>query len=216
MAAAALVALTWLACSSRAADGESCDKGADCESGECSVGLCAGSDCTCEGADCRGRSTCREGWLCTRSGASTDTVLPKCRQECTGTGTCPSDRHCENGVCREGAEAFTLVWANIPRVVPCAPKVPCEYKVTPSAGVTVDSYAWTFGDAPAVETKEPTTKVTYDAAGSYAVIVRARASSGAIAELRTTELLCVGGLGDSCDVNSTLCCEGTCVRGICK
>jgi hypothetical protein len=214
--AAALVALTWLACSSRAEDGEACDKNADCVSGRCQAGACAGSDCKCEGADCRGRSTCQVGWLCTRGDAVTETALPQCRRECTGVGSCPSSMRCENGVCRDGAEPFALSWTNIPRAVPCGPKVPCEYKVASTAGVTIDELRWFFGDAPPVETKEPTTKFTYDAAGSYAVLVRATSSAGATSELRTTEVLCVGGLGDACDVNSSLCCEGTCVRGLCK
>lgn len=215
IAATALAALTWLACSSQSADGEACDSGADCESGRCVNGACAGSDCTCEGADCRGRSSCREGWLCTRAGASSTDLIPQCRQACTGVGSCPSDKSCENGVCREGAEPFGLAWVNIPRAVPCAARVPCTYTVHATEGVTIDSYTWSFGDAPAVETKEPTTTFTYDNAGTYAVLVRALASSGATSDLRTTEVLCIGGVGDPCDTSGSLCCQGTCTRGIC-
>lgn len=215
--AAPVMALTWLACSSPAADGESCGTGPGCASGRCVGGTCEGSDCKCEGPDCRTRSTCNEGWLCTRGDAvSSSEAIPQCRQQCTGPGTCPSGKACENGVCRDGGEAFALSWTNIPRVAPCRPRVPCEYKVAPSAGVTVDTYTWSFGDAPSVETTEPTTKLTYETAGTYPVAVRAKASSGASAALRTTETLCIGGIGDSCDVLATLCCEGTCVRGLCK
>jgi hypothetical protein len=215
--AAALVALVWTACaSSPAADGASCDKDASCKSGRCANGACQGSDCACEGADCRGRSSCDEGWLCTLGEATTDKALPQCRKECAGVGACPSDKRCENGVCRDGAEPFALAWANLPRKAPCAARVPCDYAVSPSAGVTVDAYTWSFGDAPAVETKAPTASFTYDATGTFAVVVRARSTAGASAELRTTEILCAGGLGDACDVNSSLCCEGACVRGLCK
>jgi hypothetical protein len=211
-----VVGLTWLACSSPAGDGEACDKGTDCSSGRCLDGACAGSDCRCEGPGCHARSSCREGWLCTLGGAVTDTALPQCRQECAGVGSCPSSKRCENGVCAEGAEPFALSWSNIPRVVPCGARVPCTYKVAASAGVTVESYTWSFGDAPPVETKEPLAEFEYPAAGTYAVLVRAKATSGATSDLRTTETLCVGGLGDGCDVNTSLCCEGACVRGICK
>jgi hypothetical protein len=213
----ALVALTWLVtCSSRAGDGESCEVAADCTSGRCVGGSCSGSDCTCEGPDCRGRSSCREGWLCTRGAAVSDQVLPECRQQCTGVGSCPLDKRCENGVCREGPEPFSLTWVNIPRTSPCAAKVPCTYTLRASEGVAVDTYTWSFGDAPAVETKEPTTSFTYDKTGTYPVIVRARAASGGLAELRTTETLCSGGLGAECDALSSLCCEGSCVTGTCK
>lgn len=119
-------------------------------------------------------------------------------------------------MCRQGGEPFGLTWANLPRAIPCGAKVPCEYKVTPTAGVVVDSFSWTFGDATPVVTKEPTTKFTYAVGGTYAVHVRATSRAGGLADLRTTETLCTGGLSDSCDVATSLCCEGACIRGICK
>ncbi|MDB4934543.1 MAG: hypothetical protein JWP87_1515 [Labilithrix sp.] len=211
--ALSLVALTWLVtCSSQAEDGDSCSKGGDCKSGHCSsTGTCDGSDCTCEGSDCRGRSSCREGWLCTRTDATTFDAIPQCRQQCGGTaGTCPSDKHCDNGICREGAEPFALSFVNIPRTVACAANVPCKYEVKASEGVTVDTYTWTFGNAPPVDTKEPTNSFTYPMTGTYAVAVRARATTGAVAEVDTTEVLCVGALGAECDPSGSPCCEGSC------
>ena len=107
-----IVALFGLATcsSSSAADGDSCSADKDCKSGRCgSAGTCEGSDCTCDGADCRSQSSCRSGWLCTRTNATTFDAIPQCRQECGGTfGTCPSNKHCDNGICLNGAEAFSL------------------------------------------------------------------------------------------------------------
>lgn len=215
--AAAFAALAWLACSSQdAEDGEACESSADCKSAKCKNGACQGADCACEGPDCRGRSTCREGWLCTLGGAVTATAIPECRQQCSGVGSCSPDKHCENGVCRDGGEPFGLSWTNIPRPVPCGARVPCVYKVDPSAGVDVETYTWSFGESEPLETKEPTAEYTYPVAGTFSVLVRAKSTSGVISELRTNETLCVGGIEDSCDVLATLCCEGTCVRGLCK
>jgi hypothetical protein len=210
-----VVAFTALVtCSSTAAeDGDSCSKGTDCKSAHCSsTGTCEGSDCTCQGADCRGQSSCRDGWLCTRTNATTFDAIPQCRLKCgTGAGSCPSDKHCENGICLAGPEPFALSWANIPRNTPCAPKVPCLYQLTPSRTVTVDTYTWSFGaDAGTVDTKEPTYSFTYDTAGTYDVLVHARATTGATAEIGTTEVLCIGGVGASCDPGGAPCCQGSC------
>ena len=211
-AVAGVVGLTLLvACSADdLPDGAECEKGIECVSGRCGGGVCEGRDCKCEGSDCRSRSNCQEGWLCTRADAVTDTVLPICRQQCTGVGTCPADKRCENGICRAGVEPFALAWLNIPRAVACGAKVPCEYKVRASETVTIDTYTWSFGDAPPVETKEPTTSFTYETRGTFAVIVKARATTGATAELRATEVLCFGGAGAMCDPGGTPCCEGSC------
>jgi hypothetical protein len=100
---------------------------------------------------------------------------------------------------------------NIPRTTACAPKVPCEYKVKPSSSVVVDKYTWTFESAPApIETTEPTATFTYATGGSFGVLVRAHATSGATAELRTSEVLCIGALGADCDPGGAACCEGSC------
>lgn len=206
----------FFACSSKAEDGGSCDKAADCSSGKCSAGTCEGSDCTCEGSDCRSRSSCQDGWLCTRGDAVSNDAIPRCRKQCAGAGTCPSDAHCDNGICKAGPEPFTLTWLNIPRAVACTSRVPCEYKVRPSSGVNVETYTWTFGSAPSVDTHDPTTSFTFAAGGTYDVLVHARSTTGQTADLHTTEALCDGALGSSCDVLGTLCCEGTCTRGICK
>lgn len=206
-----------VACSSsKAEDGGSCDKGTDCSSGRCSTGSCEGSDCTCEGADCHARSSCQEGWLCTLSGVVGDEPVPRCRKQCTGPGTCSSDKHCDNGVCKLGPELFSLTWLNIPRTSPCSARVPCEYKVRPSEGVTVDTYTWKFGGAPPVDTHDPTTSFTYSTGGTYDVLVHAHSTTGAVADLRTSEVLCDGAVGAPCDVLGSLCCEGTCTRGVCK
>jgi hypothetical protein len=149
--------------------------------------------------------------LCTRTDATTFDAIPQCRRHCGGAaGTCPSDKHCDNGICREGPEPFVLSWLNIPRTIACAPKVPCEYKVKAPESVVVDTYTWFFGDAPPVDTKEPTNSNTYPTGGSYNVLVRARATTGAVAELRTTEVLCVGAVGADCDPGGAPCCEGSC------
>ncbi len=211
--AVVIVALTWLVtCSAtKAGDGASCDKPADCKSLRCTAGVCEGSDCACQGADCRGRSTCDEGWLCTQVSATTDTALPQCRQQCGDTfGGCPSDKHCDNGICRTGAEAFSLSWLNIPRSRACGSRVPCEYKVKPTDGITVDKYTWTFGDAPPVDTTDATTSFTYPTGGTFDVKVEAHATTGAVADLTTSEIVCDGVLGGECDPSGAPCCEGTC------
>lgn len=211
--AVAIVALTWLVtCSStQGADGASCAKSAECKSLRCTAGVCEGSDCTCQGTDCRGRSTCDEGWLCTRVAATTDTALPQCRQQCGSTfGACPSGKHCDNGICRTGAEGFSLTWLNIPRSRACGSRVPCEYKVKPTDGITVDKYTWTFGDAPPVETPDGATTNTYATGGTFDVKVEAHATTGAVADLTTTEIVCDGVLGGACDPSGAPCCEGTC------
>ena len=46
--------------------------------------------------------------------------------------------------------------------------------------------------------------------------VHARANTGAIAELTTSEVLCQGAVGDVCDTNTTVCCQGTCIADLCK
>jgi hypothetical protein len=111
-----------------------------------------------------------------------------------------------------------ITWLNIPRAVACAPKVPCEYKLKAPEGVTIETYTWTFGMAPPVETKEPMTSFTYQLGGTYDVLVRARATTGAMAELRASEVLCSGGIGDACDPSGAPCCEGACAgaSGLCK
>ncbi len=221
LGAVSIVALFGLATcsSSSAADGDSCSADKDCKSGRCgTAGTCEGSDCTCDGADCRGQSSCRSGWLCTRTNATTFDAIPQCRQECGGTfGACPSNKHCDNGICLDGAEAFTLSWANIPRKTPCAPRVPCDYQLDPPA-IPVDSYTWDFGtDAGVTTTTVPSNTVTYDQTGSYDVTVSAHATTGAVTSLMTTEVLCVGGIGAGCDPEGAPCCTGSCsVQMTCK
>jgi len=200
-----------VACSSSdLEDGQSCEESTECASGRCVGSKCEGSDCTCEGSDCHTRSNCLAGWLCTRGEAITDQVLPICRPECTGVGSCAADQHCSNGVCRAGGETFALAWSNIPRARACGAKVPCEYKLQASQHVTIDTYTWSFGDAPPVVTTEPMASFTYDKTGTYAVLVRAHATSGATAELRATDVLCAGGFGNPCDPGAAPCCEGDC------
>ena len=166
----------------------------------------------------RGRSTCDEGWICTRGDGTTDTAIPQCRQQCGGNvGGCPADRHCDNGICRTGASGFTLTWLDIPRSRPCGSRVPCEYKVKPTDGITVDKYTWTFGDAPPVETTDATTTNTYATGGTFGVKVEAHATTGAVADLQTSEVVCDGVLGGACDPSGAPCCEGSCgPQGTCK
>ena len=218
--AVSIVALTWLVTcsSSSAADGASCSKGSECKSGSCGDGLCLGSDCTCQGSDCRGRSSCDDGWLCTLAvDPTTDGPTPRCRQQCTGTTGCPTSQHCDQAICRRGPTAFVLTWLDIPRTRACGSRVPCEYKVRPSEGVTVDTYTWTFGGAPAVVTTEPTTSTTWPKAGSFGVNVEAHATTGATASVATTEIICDGAIGSACDPNESACCEGSCnAQGVCR
>ena len=95
--------------------------------------------------------------------------------------------------------------------------MPCSYEVRPSAGVNVDTFTWTFGDAPPVDTKDPQTEFTYMATGTYAVHVHARATTGATADLAASEVLCEGALTAPCDVAGTPCCAGTCgAKGMCQ
>ncbi len=215
-AAIGIVALTLLVtCSDPASDGESCEDNSDCKSGRCGGGVCAGSDCKCEGTDCRARSTCSEGWLCTRSNGAQVEPIPLCRQQCTGAGTCPAGKHCENAVCSAGAEPFTLTWLNIPRTRPCSTKVPCDYRLRPPE-VAVSKYTWTFGTG-RLETTEPTASFTYEKDGAYDVVVRAEGRNGAVADLKHTEILCSGVLGATCNSTGASCCAGTCnVMGVCK
>jgi hypothetical protein len=204
-----------VACSSKAEDGASCESASDCTSGTCTSGACEGADCTCDTADCRTRSACQAGWLCTRGDVGSD-IITRCRKECTDTSSCPANKHCDDGVCRAGPEPFALSWVNIPRTSPCAANVPCEYKVRASAGVNVDAYTWTFGGTPSINTHDPTTSFTYEKSGTYEVLVHAHSDNGATAELHTTEALCQGAVGDTCETNVTLCCQGTCVADLCK
>ena len=214
IAGVAMVALTTLVtCSSKPTqDGDSCSSNNDCASSRCgAAGTCEGSDCTCQGADCRDQSSCRSGWLCTRTNATTFDAIPQCRQECGGTfGACNSNKHCDNAICLDGAEAFSLSWANIPRTTPCAAKVPCEYKLE-SPSTPVDTYTWDFGTgAPPMSTTAPTNTFTFDTAGTYEVSVGAHATTGATTSLMTAEVLCNGSLGDGCDPSGAPCCTGGC------
>jgi hypothetical protein len=120
-------------------------------------------------------------------------------------------------VCRDGPEPFALTWVSIPRTSACAANVPCAYEVKASAGVTVDKYTWTFGDAPPVDTTDPKTEFTYTMTGTYAVHVHAHATTGATADLMTSEVLCAGARGASCDINAAPCCEGSCnAKSVCQ
>lgn len=211
--AVSLVALTWLVTcsSSSAADGASCGKGSDCSSGSCVAGACLGKDCTCEGSDCRSRGSCDEGWLCTRGSTGDSFPVPRCRQQCGGAfPACSAAEHCVDGVCRPGASPFSLAFTNIPRPRPCGSRVPCEYKVKPTEGTTVDQYTWAFGDAPPVTTTEPTTSFTYPRGGTFVVRVGAHATTGAEAHAETTESVCDGVMGSQCDPNGAPCCQGSC------
>ena len=74
----------------------------------------------------------------------------------------------------------------------------------------MDTYTWTFGDAPPVETTEPTTTTTYPTGGTFDVKVEAHATTGAVADLQTSEVVCDGAVGGQCDPNGAPCCEGSC------
>jgi hypothetical protein len=207
-----------LACNAApAADGASCTKDLDCGSGRCSADRCDGTDCTCDSPDCHSRSSCLAGWLCTRGDAISLEAAPRCRLECTTSAGCPSNKHCDNGVCKTGPAPFVLSWGSFPRTPACAAKVPCAYKVSVSAGTTVTTFTWTFGAAPPVVTKDPSTTFTYDVPGTYTVHVQAQASTGAVATLDETEILCVGGPGTVCDPQGAPCCGGMCSGfGLCE
>jgi hypothetical protein len=94
--------------------------------------------------------------------------------------------------------------------------VPCEYVVRPADGVTVDTYTWKFGAEDPVVTHDPSTFHNYSAAGSYDVVVQAKSTTGATGDLRTTDALCAGALGSSCNVVGPACCDGSCTLGVCK
>lgn len=212
----AALSLTLLVmCSSTpAADGGSCEADDECESGRCVAGACGGSDCKCEGPVCRGRSSCREGWICSR-GNNIEQPFPACRQECSATVACPAANRCDDGVCVAGAAPFSLAWINIPRTRPCSSMVPCDYRLqTPAVPVT--KFTWFFGSTK-VETTAPEASFTYPKDGTYDVSVRADGPNGAIGELRYTEVLCVGAPGAPCSTNGAPCCGGVCnVMGVCK
>jgi hypothetical protein len=82
--------------------------------------------------------------------------------------------------------------------------------VKPTDGTTVDKYTWTFGDAPPVDTTDATTTNTYPTGGTFDVKVEAHATTGAIADLTTSEVVCDGVLGSGCDPAGAPCCEGAC------
>lgn len=223
VAGVSVVALTWLVTcsSSNVEDGGSCSANKDCKSGRCgAAGACEGSDCTCADSACHSQASCRSGWLCTRTNATTFDAIPQCRQACGATlGGCPSDKHCEGSICLDGPEAFSLGWANIPRKTPCEAKKPCEYTLQPPS-IPVDSYTWDFGaDAGtgAMTTTTPDNTFTYDVPGTYDVTVSAHATTGAVTSLTTTEVLCNGSLGDGCDPSGAPCCIGACsAQLVCK
>lgn len=215
----ATLAITVLVrCSSPAEDGGSCSTNGDCTSSRCASGACEGSDCQCQGADCRGQSSCLAGWLCTRGDALTGgEVIPQCRQQCGGPGSCPSGKACVNGVCRTGAEPFSIAWTVFPRTVACASKLPCKYAVKVADGTAIETFSWKFGDAPPVDTKDPMTEFTYAKTGTYLVSVRAKATTGATADLTANEILCDGVRGSGCDPNGAPCCEGGCnAQSLCQ
>lgn len=204
------------ACGGAETDGAPCDDDSGCESEKCVGGACQGRQCTCQGADCRSRSDCLEGWLCTRGASVSDASLfPRCRKQCSGPGQCVSSEHCDDGICTDGPEPFSMVWESFPRKVGCSPNFPCEYKVRVTSPVTVESFRWTFGGAAPVETTVPQTTFEYTEYGTYAVTVVARASTGATAELKETETLCLL-QGASCDPAGVKCCFGACpISGVC-
>lgn len=204
-------------CASEKPDGEDCEADGDCTSTKCRNGTCEGADCACEGADCRGQSSCQAGWLCARPTSKLEEIIPICRKQCAGPGSCQAGKHCENGLCRDGGEPFSIAWVTIPRTSPCSARVPCKYEVKPGAGVTVVKYAWKFGET-AVDTTTPDTTFTYPSNGSFQVSVEATANDGATARLTATEVLCIPQNG-ACDPGGTgaRCCAGTCtIDGICE
>lgn len=196
-------------CSSEKPDGEECEEDGECTSTKCRNKTCEGADCACEGADCRGRSSCQAGWLCVRPSSSKEELIPTCRKECTGAGTCQAGKHCENGLCRDGGEPFALEWVSFPRKSSCSPRVACKYQVKPPATVTVVKYTWTFGTAPPVDTTVPETAFTYPVQGTFKVSVEATSSDGATATQTANEILCVA-QGGTCDVGGAPCCAGQC------
>ncbi len=61
-------------------DGESCSTGTDCNSHQCSGGICEGSDCDSD-------ADCREGWTCVTRGS--DPIFSRTRKSCDCGSNCP-------------------------------------------------------------------------------------------------------------------------------
>lgn len=194
-------------CASEKPDGEECEEDGDCTSTKCRNGTCEGADCACEGPDCRGQSSCQAGWLCARPSSAIEEVIPICRKQCTGRGTCQPGKHCENGLCRDGGEPFALEWVSLPRKTPCSARVPCKYEVKPPTAVTVAKYVWSFGGVTS-ETTTPDTTYAYPSSGTFQVKVEATSTENATASLTATEVLCVPQNAD-CDRSGVACCAGT-------
>lgn len=203
--AALALSLVVVAACGKSADGEPCQTKDDCESGVCSIGgKCGTGECACTGAECNTiRSSCADGQVCFRGTKPEERDYTTCRNTCSASKACPSDQHCEVGICQPGPEAFGLTWVSFPRTRPCAARVPCKYEVKPSAGVTVSEYAWSFG----AKTTTPTTEFTWDKEGSYDVSVTATATTGATARVSATEILCIA-QGNACDPTGAPCCSG--------
>jgi hypothetical protein len=216
---AALAALIVCGACGKNPGGETCKANSDCESGTCSlINRCAPGECECSGTECGTvRSSCAEGQVCVAGKPPLEVGYNRCRTSCSATKPCGAGTTCELGLCLP-ADTFALSWENIPRSAPCSAKIPCEFRLKTPSGVTVTTYAWTFGGAgngPA-ETTDPVGSFTYDLPGTYDVRVTARTASGGTGTLTTTEVLCDGSIGDACDVNTSACCQGSCVRGLCK
>lgn len=214
----ALLLSTWCG-SGRQEDGAVCEESGDCASTKCVAGLCEGAYCTCTTTDCREQSNCQAGWLCARPSSTQEGGLSICRKQCTGPRTCQFGKHCENGLCRDGGEPFSLEWVSFPRKSPCSPRVPCKYEVKPAAGVNVATYFWSFGGAQVtgeLRTTVPQTMITYSQGGTFTVKVEAVADDGATAQLVGTEPLCIA-QDQACDPGGpALCCAGRCALGVCK
>lgn len=198
-------------CSSLSADGGECEANDDCKSERCRNNRCDGHYCICDGADCRGKSDCDDGWLCVQPSTLSGGGLPTpfCQRVCSGRGTCPPGDHCETGVCRPGGEPFSIEWVSFPRARPCSARVPCTYKVKVPAEVNVVKYKWTFSEGESPETAVPETTHTYPKQGTYAVTVTATSGDGANATLSATETLCIAQGGD-CEPGAAPCCNGQC------
>lgn len=217
--------LTSVACKSPAADGGSCEQDSDCKSGACVASVCAGGACSCtSGSPCQ--AECAQGWVCVGSLNGIDGA--RCRSTCTtvnGDGDagarstgCLANEHCEDGVCKAGAEPPRPEWANVPRQDKCRSGSRCPFAVRVHGGSgIIDAFRWTFSDDPdaGVTTQDGSVEHRY-LAGTWTTRVEIVDHNGTSAAIQTTDSVCVDGVGSTCVLDQIECCSGSCLNGTCK
>jgi len=208
----ALLLATVVACGASDA-GETCEEDGDCASGKCALlGRCAPGECTCTGAECGTvQGGCDDGRVCVAGLPPLEVGYNRCRRRCdpATANACGQGEKCQSGLCVAGAEPFLLAWRSFPRTTPCQSRALCTYRVEALGGVEVETYTWTFGNAPPTDTTTPDTGFTYVNPGTFPVTVKALAKSGAEASLQASEVVCIPS-GSGCAPTGPACCAGTC------